>query len=645
MDDKVEYKEMYAVESAEHLQTMNDALLCLEKDMQNSETINILFRAAHTLKGMSATMGYTNIAELTHKMENLMDKIRKNEMILESDTIDILFESCDMLEKMVEEPEDSTQCDISNLIQKLLLKTNRELQAEAIGRQSEDVKDQNVPDKNNNLKIPDKGNRVFEVTITLHESCTLKSARSAIVIRNLSEVGEILEMSPPARDIEDEKFDREFAVTISTELDPEDVENAITKISEISKVEVIPKEGLPAVSIIKDKKGEKERNRADVKSVQSVRVGIERLDSLMNLVGELAIIKIRLMQLTSENNYFVFDETLASLDRLTNDLQKEVIASRMVPLEHIFNRFPRMVRDLAKKESKEVDLIVTGNDIELDRTVLDEVGDPLVHILRNCIDHGIESPEIRKQQGKNSKGTIKLTARREKSNVAIDIEDDGKGMDPEKFREVIVKKSIMTKDEVSRLSDMEVLNFSYLPGFSTAEKVTEVSGRGVGMDVVRTKIESMGGTVRIESRVYKGTKIMLRLPLTVAIIQSQLVKVGKDIYAIPITNVIKDVIIKKDRIKTIQSKEVIIVGSEILPIIRLNKLFGVDSNAPDQLNIVVVEKNGTNVGLVVDRLIGKQEIIIKNLDNPFLKDLKGFAGATIMGNGNVALILDVGTLL
>lgn len=624
MDDMVEYKEMYAVESAEHLRAMNDALLCLEKHPQNGEKINVLFRAAHTLKGMSATMGYTNIAELTHKMENLMDRIRKNEMKLDPEAIDVLFESFDMLEKMVEAPEDSAQCDISPLVQKLVLMTNM---------------------KNCDIKKPDQGCKVFDVTVTLHESCTLKSARSTVVIRNLSELGKILEMSPPARDIEDERFDKEFRVTISTEHDPRDVENAIKRISEISKVEVILKEGQPAVSVIKDKKQEKERNRAAVKSVQTVRVGIERLDSLMDLVGELVINKIRLMQLTSENNFHILEETLASLDRLTNELQEEVIASRMVPMEQIFNRFPRMVRDIAKKEAKEIELIMTGSDIELDRTVQDEVGDPLVHILRNCMDHGIEPPEIRKQQGKNSMGTITLTARREKNYVVIEIEDDGKGMDPEKFREVVVKKGIMTKEEVARLSDTEVLNISYLPGFSTAEKVTEVSGRGVGMDVVKTKIESMGGTVSIESKIGKGTKISLKLPLTVAIIQSQMVQVGKDIYAIPISNVIRGVAIRKDQIKTIRSEEVVIVRGEVVPLVRLHKLFGLDSNCSNGLIVVMVERNGINVGLVVDRLIGKQEIIIKNLDNRFLKGLKGFAGATIMGDGNVALILDVGTLL
>jgi two-component system chemotaxis sensor kinase CheA len=626
MDDMVEYKEMYAVESTEHLQAMNDALLCLENNPKNNETINVLFRAAHTLKGMSATMGYANIAELTHKMENLMDRIRKNEIQLDPEAIEVLFESCDMLEKMVESPEESARCDISAMVKKLVLLTN-------------------IDRTKVNTEKPDDRCSIFDVNVTLHESCTLKTARSTVVIRNLSELGEILEMSPSSRDIEDEKFDREFRVTISTKEDPEKVEKTIRNVSEISNVIVKPKTEQTNVPATMDKKEDKESNRTQVKCVQTVRVSIERLDSLMNLVGELVINKIRLMQLSSENNFHFFDETLANLDRLTNELQEEVMASRMVPLEQIFNRFPRMVRDLAKKEGKEIELIITGSDIELDRTVLDEVGDPLVHILRNNIDHGIETPEFRKQQGKNSKGTIKLTARREKSHVSIEIEDDGKGMDPEKFREVAIKKNIMTREEITKLSDTEVLNFAYLPGFSTAEKITEVSGRGVGMDVVRTKIESMGGSVKIESNIGKGTKITLKLPLTVAIIQSQMVKVGKDFYAIPITNIIRDVSIAKDQIKTIRSEEVVMVRGEVLPLIRLSELFGVKCNSSNELIVVVVEKNGVNVGLVVDSLIGKQEIIIKSLDNRFLKGLKGFAGATILGNGNVALILDVGTLL
>jgi len=623
MDDMSEYKEMYAVEAAEHLQSMNEALLSLEKDPTNSDTINVMFRAAHTLKGMSATMGYTNIAELTHDMENLMDRVRKFEMKLDSSAIDVLFEGLDNLEKMVDNPETSSQFDISALAANISRLSKKEVMA----------------------GNPDKSCSMYEVNVTLHDSCMLKSARSTVVMRNLSEMGEIIDTVPNIKDIEDEKFDRDFKVIISTKEEPSKLQTTVKNVSEISKVEIKPH----IISKEKAKTEEKtctpDINKCSIKSVQSVRVSIERLDSMMNLVGELIINKIRLMQLANVHKLTVLEETLASLNRLTNDLQEEIMASRMVPIEQIFNRFPRMVRDIAKKEGKEIDLILEGADIELDRTVLDEVGDPLVHILRNCVDHGIESPDTRKLAGKNPKGTIKLTAMREKNHVVIEATDDGKGMDPQKFRESAVKKGLMSQEEAARLSDTEAINLSFMPGFSTADKITDVSGRGVGMDVVKTKIGGMGGSVRLESIVGKGTKIYLKLPLTVAIIHSLMVKVCKDIYAIPIASVVRDLAIKKKQIKTIKGEEVILIRGEVLPIVRLHKLFGVESNDSEDLLVVVVERGGSNIGLIVDQVIGQQEVIIKNFDNNLLKGIKGFAGATILGDGNVALIIDVVTLL
>ncbi|MFZ3384244.1 MAG: chemotaxis protein CheA [Candidatus Methanoperedens sp.] len=655
MNDMDEYKEMFAVESAEHLQSMNEALLSLEKDPANSETINVMFRAAHTLKGMSATMGYTNIKELTHNMENLMDRVRKNEIKLDSSAIDVLFECLDTLEKMVETPEKSCEIDISSLICKLSkndpapvpLKEDQIVTGENAAQQTilESIPNKGSTASDNSPDKPENGCNVYEIIVTLHESCMLKSARSTVVMRNLSELGEIIETVPPVKDLEDEKFDREFKVVVSTIEDAKKLEDAAKKVSEISKVEVKPHTGPKSRAKTEEKTAATEGSKTSIKSVQSVRVSIERLDSLMNLVGELIINKIRLMQLASVHKLDDLEETLASLNRLTNDLQEEIMAARMVPIEQIFNRFPRMIRDLAKNEGKEIDLILEGGDIELDRTVLDEIGDPLVHILRNCVDHGIESPEVRKQNGKDPKGTIKLTARREKNHVVIEAVDDGKGMDPQKMRETAVKKGLMTREEAAKISDTEAINLSFMPGFSTADKVTEISGRGVGMDVVRTKIGGMGGSIKLESVLGKGTTMILKLPLTVAIIHSLMVKVGADIYAIPITNVIRDLSIKKEEIKTIKGEEVVLIRGEVLPLVRLHELFDIKRNGSDELLVVVVERMGSNVGLVVDQVIGQQEVIIKNLDNNILKGVKGFAGATILGDGNVALILDVGTLL
>jgi two-component system chemotaxis sensor kinase CheA len=657
MNDMSEYKEMYAVEAAEHLQSINDALLSLEKDPKNSETINVMFRAAHTLKGMSATMGYSNIAELTHDMENLMDRARKNEMVLDTVAIDMLFEVLDALEKMVEVPENSSQFDISALVDKMAQLSKgaaagspakeqppaAQIHEEAVQESAPNVAD------SGDQKTPEKGCALFNVTVTLHESCVLKSARAAVALRNLSELGDVVETKPSLKDIEDEKFDRVFTVTLSTKEDAKKIEDSVKTTSEVANVDVKPLDNAGSESLTKmkveDKACSSDAGRAAVKNVQSVRVGIERLDSLMNLVGELVINKIRLMQIASDHKLDYLEETLASLNRLTNDLQEEIMATRMVPIDQIFNRFPRMVRDLAKKEGKDIELILEGGDIELDRTVLDEVGDPLVHILRNCVDHGIESPDAREKAGKNRKGKVKLAARREKNYVVIEAQDDGKGMDPKKFRDAAVTKGVMSAEDIAKLTDTEVLNLSFLPGFSTAEKITDVSGRGVGMDVVKTKIEALGGSVKLESKAGEGTDITLKLPLTVAIIHSLMVKVGKDIYAVPITNVVRDLAIKKDMIKTIKGEEVIMMMGEVLPLIRLHDLFNVKSNGFDDMIVVVVERAGSNVGIVVDHVLGQQEVIIKKLDNRLLKGVKGFAGATILGDGNVALILDVGTLI
>ncbi len=665
MNDMSEYKEMYAVEAAEHLQSMNDALLSLEKDPKNSETINVMFRAAHTLKGMSATMGYSNIAELTHDMENLMDRVRKNEMVLDTAAIDMLFEVLDTLEKMVEVPENSSQFDISALVDKMVQLSKGAVAgsppkeqppaAEKHEEVTQETHEEAVPvsaldaAESGTQKAPEKECAIFNVTVTLHESCVLKSARAAVALRNLSELGDIIETKPSLKDIEDEKFDRVFTVTLSTKEDSKKVEGAVKTTSEVLSVDVKPIDNTGSESLTKKKVEDKacssDAGRAAVRNVQSVRVGIERLDSLMNLVGELVINKIRLMQIASDHKLDYLEETLASLNRLTNDLQEEIMATRMVPIDQIFNRFPRMVRDLAKKEGKDIELILEGGDIELDRTVLDEVGDPLVHILRNCVDHGIESPEAREKAGKSRKGKIKLAARREKNYVVIEAQDDGKGMDPKKFRDAAVTKGVMSAEDIAKLTDTDVLNLSFLPGFSTAEKITDVSGRGVGMDVVKTKIEALGGSVRLESRAGEGTNITLKLPLTVAIIHSLMVKVGKDTYAVPITNVVRDLAIKKDMIKTIKGEEVIMMMGEVLPIIRLHDIFSVKSNGSDDMIVVVVERGGSNIGIVVDHVLGQQEVIIKKLDNRLLKGVKGFAGATILGDGNVALILDVGTLI
>jgi len=675
--DMSEYKDIFKAESEEHLQQLNESLLGLEQNPKEMEFINTMFRSAHTLKGMSATMGFGTIAELTHEMENLMDMIRKCQVAVNDSLIDILFECLDTLEALVDNVDSDEEVNISHLQATLAQAMDGTIcAAESITDAAEDLAASQIePDSSDEeMVLPEidlsneekesiesakeDGYNISSLKVVLDESCVLKSARSTLVLINISKLGQIIKCIPSETDLEDEKFDRDFTIIYSTKESDETIEEAIGKISEVKDIEITPlyicdsgeKEESSEEKKASSSAGESTSavKRPDtVKSIQSVRVNIERLDNLMNLVGELIINKIRLNQLASDLNAKHLDESLANLDRLTNEIQTEVMESRMVPIDQIFSRFPRMVRDLAKSEGKQINLVIEGKEIELDRTVLDEIGDPLVHLLRNAVDHGIEPAEERTKAGKPEAGFVGLSASRQRNSVLIEVEDDGKGMDPEHLRDVAVKKGILSREEVDKLSDTEALNLIFYPGFSGAKVITDVSGRGVGMDAVKTKIEALGGSVKVSSVQGQGSSIKLQLPLTVAIIQSLMVKVAKETYAIPLANVVRDVGIKASEIKTIEGKEVIMLRGEVLPLLRLHDVLDSPEEIEEKENliVVVVERMGQNIGFVVDQLLGQQEVIIKTLDNKLLKNTKGFAGATILGDGSVALILDIATLI
>nr|WP_242492617.1 chemotaxis protein CheA [Methanolobus psychrotolerans] len=675
-----EYKEIFKAESEEHLQQLNDSLLGLEQNPNDLEYINTMFRSAHTLKGMSATMGFNTIAELTHEMENLMDMVRKSQVIVSNGLIDVLFECLDTLEALVNTVDSGEEIDITSLQATLskamqgtlpiheiacsIVESTSTLQSEIgtnlqigaiispkLGIELSEYEKQEVE------CAAMEGNRVVSLKIVLDESCVLKSARSTLVLINVTKMGKIIKCKPSEEELEDEKFGFEFTVIFTTKNTDDEIIGNLRKISEIK--DVIPttiSETYHTEEKHLDKKETGEENqqtsssvkRSDtVKSIQSVRVNIERLDNLMNLVGELIINKIRLNQLASDLNAKHLDESLANLDRLTNEIQTEVMESRMVPIDQIFSRFPRMIRDLAKSEGKQINLIIEGQEIELDRTVLDEIGDPLVHLLRNAVDHGIEPEEERKKLGKPVAGLVRLAASRQRNSVLIEVEDDGKGMDPANLKDIALKKGILTREEVDKLSDTDAMNLIFMPGFSGAKTITDVSGRGVGMDAVKTKIESLGGSVKISSVAGQGSIMKLQLPLTVAIIQSLMVTVADETYAIPLSNVVRDVGIKSSDIKTIEGKEVILLRGEVLPLLRLHDVLECTKEEEDKKNliVVVVEKMGSNIGFVVDNLLGQQEVIIKTLDNKLLKNMRGFAGATILGDGSVALILDIASLI
>lgn len=679
--DTNQYMEMFLDESREHLDSLDDGLMTLEKDPSELSILNDIFRNAHTLKGMSATMGYTKIAELTHDMENILDALRKEQMEVTEDIIDTLLKCGDSLRQMVEsigEGGSEDVVDISEVAAKLsaLLKGESTSAApaatpspaKAAPAELDNSMEYSDTDREVIKKAKDSGLQAFHVKVTLVENCILKSARSYMVMNTLDQMGDVIKSVPPAEDLEQEKFEHDFDVAIVTDAEAKAIEEALMSISEIEKVEVTdaakemeaaaapspaPAAGalpVPAASkaaVPADKKTKALAPEKKLRSGQSVRVDIEKLDTLLNLVGELVINKVRLGQIGTTHRLTELTETLEQMDRVTTDLQTVVMKVRMVPVGQVFNRFPRMVRDLAKELDKDINLTIEGEETELDRTVIDEIGDPLMHLLRNSLDHGIEHPDDREAKGKPRTGEVGLIARHEGNNVVIMVTDDGSGIDAEVIRRKAVEKGMISQDEADNLSDADAVRLIFLPGFSTAEKITDVSGRGVGMDVVRSKIESLGGHVDVETKIDEGSVFKIKLPLTLAIIQALLVRVEQEMYAIPLGSIDRTINITQEDIKTVQNKEVIVLRGQIIPIIRLGDVLNVpreEGEEHDDIFVVVVHIGERKAGIVVDTLIGQQEIVIKTLGK-LLAGLKVISGATVLGDGRVALILDVSALM
>ena len=675
-----QYMDMFLDESHEHLQSLNEGLLRLEENMEEIDAVNDIFRNAHTLKGMSATMGFAKIAELTHEMEDVLDLVRKSQLKLNEDIMDTLFKCLDSLEQMVDsvgngEAEDVV--DVSDLVAKLS-SISKGTPAPAAATPAAAAPAATAAGGNTGMaemefddidldvmkKAKEAGMNLFHAKITLMETCVLKAARSVMVMQALDEVGDVIKSVPPAEDLEQEKFERSFEIIIATSADAQAVQNAVDTVSEIEDVHVesvdpdkVGKGAAPAPAAAAPaakpaapaakKEAAKPAAAAPKKQhqSQSVRVDIEKLDTLMNLMGELVINKVRLEQIGQTHRLTDLMETLEQMDRVTGDLQNIVMKVRMVPVSAVFNRFPRMVRDVSKELGKEINLTIEGEETELDRTVIDEIGDPIMHLLRNSLDHGVESPDVREAKGKSRTGEVGLIARHEGNNVVIMITDDGAGIDADKIRRKAVEKGMVTQEEADRLDDADAVRLIFLPGFSTAEQITDISGRGVGMDVVRSKIEALSGHVDVETHIDEGSVFKIKLPLTLAIIQAMLVQVQEEMYAIPLGSIDSTINIEPGDIQTVQNKEVIVLRGEIIPIIRMEEALQVPhTKDSDELFVVVVHAGEAKAGIVVDNLIGQQEIVIKTLGNLFA-GLKLFGGATVLGDGKVALILDVATMI
>ncbi|WP_027621540.1 chemotaxis protein CheA [Acetivibrio clariflavus] len=688
--DMSQYLEIFIDETKEHLQSLNESLLQLEQNPKDTAILNEIFRVAHTLKGMAGTMGFNKMAKLTHDMENVLHALRNNEISVTPKLVDTLFMCLDALENYTENIVNTGSegnNDYNGIISELNNAVNNKTEQETVKTEVEN--NQSEPEKTDNktyktaqfklnqyeqniaYKAKELGMNVLKITVVLNKGCVLKSARSFIIFQTIERHSEIIRSEPRVEDIEDEKFDFEFTVVCITKEEPSFFEKDINSIAEIDEVvitslgyedfqlaetEKISSENTAnsvdtVNAVVEDSSDSKQEDNSQnnqahkAKTGKTVRVDIDRLDVLMNLVSELIIIKTRLEGIDIGDRTQAYNEAIEYLERITTNLHDAVMKVRMVPVEMVFNRFPRMIRDTARDLNKEIILNMSGEDTELDRTVIDEIGDPLIHLLRNSADHGIESIEKRKAAGKPTAGKIDLRAYQDGNNVVIEVCDDGQGIDLEKVKKKAIEKGLVKKEIANTLSQKDIIDFLFKPSFSTSDKITDLSGRGVGLDVVKTKIEQLGGVVEVETEWGKGSKFIIRLPLTLAIIQALLVVIGEEKYAIPLSSTKEIIKISPDQIMLVQKQEVIMIRDTVIPIVRLNRILDIptDENNKKQLTVVIVKKGERLSGFLVDSLIGQQEIVIKSLGK-LLSGIKFIAGATILGDGNVALILDVNSL-
>lgn len=685
--DMNQYLDIFIEEAREHLQQLNVSLLELEKDNRNKEVLNEVFRVAHTLKGMSGTMGFSKMQTLTHRMEDVLDALRNDRFIADSNMVDVLFKCLDALEIYVNtiaataQEGDEAFLDVVGELQKIMQNTGSGEKAEnkaSMPDKAKDIKKEepavkseivelNQYDINVIKRAIETDMNVFQIHVVLDKGCLLKAARAFIVFQILEKNSEVIKSIPKVEDIEDERFGYDFTVVVITEKTEEFFKQEINSVAEISAVEIVPVilddldsteaeeedfsnndidkiEAVASAALAQNNTAD--QHKKFQKTGKTVRVDIERLDILMNLVSELIIIKTRLEE-SSVSKDDANVESIEYLERITTSLHDAVMRVRMVPVETVFNRFPRMIRDISRELKKDIELHMSGEETELDRTVIDEIGDPLIHILRNSADHGLETHEERLKVNKSAAGNIYLRAFQDGNNVVIEVEDDGRGIDVEKVRKKIIQKGMESQEIVSTLSDKEVIEYLFKPNFSTADKVTDLSGRGVGLDVVKTKIEALGGIVEVDSTRGKGSKFIIRIPLTLAIIQALLVKIGSEKYAIPLGSIQEIENVKPQDIRLVRNQEVILLRDMVIPIVRLGNILGVPDAVPDEekksITCVIAKKGEKLSAFMVDSLIGQQEIVIKSLGK-ILAGVKYIAGATILGDGNVALILDVNSL-
>lgn len=666
--EMTQYLDIFIEESKEHLQSINQQVLLLEKRPGELTIVNEIFRSAHTLKGMSATMGYEDLANLTHCMENVLDAIRNNKIEVSSSVLDVLFASLDHLEAMVVEISEggSGKRDVTKTVRDLEALEKGEapkmIQAES-KKEAESLHAYDQYEKQIIIQSKEQGFNAYELSISLRDDCILKAARVYMVFEVIEQIGEIIKTMPAVDMLETEQFGTHFTLSILTKESAENVKERILKVSEVDVVEVVDIQAdklnissntesdkddklEPQEVKLEDKKSEPQQTSISGSSGKTIRVNIERLDQLMNLFEELVIDRGRLEEISKSLKSMELNETVERMSRVSGDLQNIILTMRMVPVEQVFNRFPRMIRGLAKDLGKKVNLEIVGAETELDRTVIDEIGDPLVHLLRNSIDHGIENPGERSSRGKNETGTIYLRAFHSGNHVFIEIQDDGAGINKQKVLSKGIENGVITKEMSENLTDKQCFELLFASGFSTADVVSDISGRGVGLDVVKNKIESLGGSIAVDSTEGSGTIFSIQLPLTLSIMSVMLVEISREKYAIPLSSIIETAIIKKEDILSAHNQKVIDFRGKVVPLVNMKDIFEVpgSTEASQHVPVVVVRKGDKMAALVVDSFIGQQEIVLKSLGQ-YLTSVFAISGATILGDGQVALILDCNALI
>ncbi|REK67265.1 MULTISPECIES: chemotaxis protein CheA [Cohnella] len=699
-----QYLSIFLDEANDHLQALNENMLRLEQEPEDISIVQVIFRSAHTLKGMSATMGFEDLASLTHEMENVLDLVRNNQLKMNETIFDALFKCLDALEGMVQDVVGGGdgKADVSELVEQLKAIVRGDAgkpasAASAPGGVADGplVATQLLLDQYQLSVLQqsiESGLKVFHIEVFIREDCVLKAVRAYMVFELLERNGDIIKSHPSVQDIEQDKFDRSFSVYYVSQIDEEQLKAAILNVSEIEDVTIMQVDRSSLAELDQSKEQESQAALQAVKAMRetsaaapaasapaasapnasapaadtgkkapaaqakpaggaaagrTIRVDIDRLDKLMNLFSELLIDRARLEQLASEVRRNDLTETVEHMARVSSDLQNIVLKLRMVPVESVFNRFPRMVRDLAKSLDKKVDLVITGAETELDRTVIDEIGDPLVHLIRNSIDHGIEPVADRTAAGKPETGTVHLRAYHSGNHVFIEIEDDGRGINRQKVLDTALKRGVVTPEEAKKLTDDEVNMLLFAPGFSTADKISDISGRGVGLDVVKSKIESLGGQVTVTSAFGKGSKFSIQLPLTLSIISAMLIKLGSEKYAFPLSSIVETATVRRDQIREVHGSRVIEYRSSIIPVLSLAELLESPDYRDDQeeeTEMLVIRKGEKLAAVLVDDFIAQNEIVLKTMGK-YLTNLQFVSGATILGDGQVALIIDPNSLI